>query len=144
TPRSRRVDSANRGPRAYDPPIPPRTGGITVARRILLVYLKDTFFAADARLGATAANWHYNGADYEDVRVKMLNSGALMWFKLDAENGQPQAHLNGELARIIAVFPPGGWSGYAWEELEQSTEEAAQDVATRRKLAASGIVVPGR
>ena len=111
-------------------------------RQILLVFLKDTFYSVDPRMGPAAANWHYNGPDAELLKLKLLNSGGLAVYMPDAENGTPQAHLNGETARLLAFFPPGGWSGYCWEPIAAATEVAVNDAVTRTRLAASGVLVP--
>jgi hypothetical protein len=111
-------------------------GGITL-RRILLVYLKDTFYA-----GGGAAQWHYNLDDADQLQVKILASGSLAVFMPDPENGVPNAHLGGERAREVAFFPAGGWSGYAWEMVPDEAVDQAKQQQAKQRLAASGIAIP--
>lgn len=111
--------------------------------RALIVFLKDTFYTA--RPGsAGAAQWNYHRPDVDDLRVKLLGSGALVVYRLDAENGEPQAHLNGERALEVAFFPAGGWSGRVWEDIEQEQIDQATTDARRQEmgLPAPRLLVP--
>lgn len=90
---------------------------MTAVHEALVVYLKDTFFAG--RPGA--AQWNYTGFDARDLIVEVRGSG-LLW--IGRENPDMPEDGHGKRRREIAVFPPGGWSGYCWEPL--TDQEAAR------------------
>ena len=109
--------------------------------RALVVYLKDTFYTA--RPGAAgAAQWNYPKPDADLLRVRILGSGSLVVYRLDPENGTPQAHLNGDRALEVAVFPAGGWSGYAWEDIDLEQFEQAVAAVERKARGGPDILVP--
>lgn len=101
-------------------------------QQVLIVYLKDTFYAG-ARDAGGVAQWHSKVG--EDLREVILGSGALVVFRPDAEDGKPQAHLGGERGHQVAFFPAGGWSGYCWENIEEGA-------VSRAKAQAAGLAVP--
>lgn len=73
-----------------------------------MVYLKDTFWAGHPG----AAQWSYTGLDARDLVVEVRASG-LLW--IGRENPEGLEDARGKRRHELAVFPPGGWSGYCWE-----------------------------
>lgn len=100
--------------------------------RMLIVFLKDTFYAGIPG----AAQWHSSRHEDPDrLQEVLLDSGALVVYRLNPEHGTPQAHLGGERADRVAFFPHGGWSGYTWETIDEAA-------LARAAAAASGIATP--
>lgn len=102
-------------------------------RKVLIVFLKDTFYSSGG--GSGAAQWNYNHDDAGEIRVKLLGSGSLRVLRLDPVDGIPQSHLDGERGVEVAFFPDGGWSGYCWEVIDTGAVQ-------RSRAQAAGIAVP--
>lgn len=93
-------------------------------RKALLVYLKDTFYSG--RPGA--AQWQYARPDAEDLILEVRGSG-LLW--IGKENPEAPVDERGKRRETVAVFPAGGWSGYAWEPIpaELAAELSGLEIA---------------
>lgn len=91
-------------------------------RKVLLVYLKDTFYAG--RPGA--AQYAYTAPDAADLIVEVRGSG-MLW--VGRENPEAVKDERGQRRETVACFPAGGWSGYCWEPITADVSAALSGLA---------------